>query len=175
MDAESQQASAEKTRTAQSPRSGRSAVRATERSEVNTTTEDQGFRFIKKPLFRRKGRSVDFDVKPPPGRLEPVRRPAKVAQQLALAHHLHDAVERGEVANRATLARRLGLTRARVTQFFDLLMLAADLQEQVLRLEAVDGWEPMSEKTLRAVAHAGTWAEQREAWAKLPPCATQGR
>jgi len=71
------------------------------------------------------------------------------------------------VADQAALARKLGLTRARVTQLFDLLMLAADLQEQVLALDAVDGAEPMAERTLRAVAHAGTWAEQRTAWAKL--------
>jgi hypothetical protein len=65
------------------------------------------------------------------------------------------------------LARKLGLTRARITQLFDLLMLAADLQEQVLALEAVDGAEPMAERTLRVVAHAGTLAEQRAAWGKL--------
>lgn len=55
----------------------------------------------------------------------------------------------------AAVARKLGLTRARVTQLFDLLMLAADLQEQVLALEAVDGAEPMAERTIQAVAHAG--------------------
>jgi hypothetical protein len=98
-----------------------------------------------------------------------VRRPAKVARHLALAHHLQAAIERGLVADQAALARKLGLTRARVTQLFDLLMLAADLQEQVLALEAVDGAEPMAERTLRVVAHAGTWAEQRAAWAKLAP------
>ena len=65
-----------------------------------------------------------------------VRRPATVAWQLALAHHLQAAIERGFVADQAALARKLGLTRARVTQLFDLLMLAADLQEQVLALEA---------------------------------------
>jgi len=27
--------------------------------------------------------------------------------------------------------------------------------------------EPMAERTLRTVAHAGTWAEQRAAWRKL--------
>jgi class 3 adenylate cyclase len=96
-----------------------------------------------------------------------VRRPAKVARQLALAHHLQAAIERGLVADQAALARKLGLTRARVTQLFDLLMLAADLQEQVLALEAVDGAEPMAERTLREVAHAGTWAEQRAAWSAL--------
>jgi len=106
---------------------------------------------------------------PPPGKPAPVRRPAKVARQLALAHHLQAAIDRGVVADMAAVARKLGLTRARVTQLFDLLMLAADLQEQVLALEAVDGAEPMAERTIRAVAHAGTWAEQRAAWGKLAP------
>jgi hypothetical protein len=48
-------------------------------------------------------------------------------------------------------------------------MLAADLQEQVLALEAVDGAEPMAERMLREVARAGTWAEQRAAWAAISP------
>jgi hypothetical protein len=39
----------------------------------------------------------------------------------------------------------------------------------VLALEAVDGAELMAERTLRAVAHAGTRAEQRAAWAALRP------
>ncbi|MBK6918542.1 MAG: hypothetical protein IPH07_14200 [Deltaproteobacteria bacterium] len=77
------------------------------------------------------------------------------------------AIDRGAIADRADVARKLGLTRARVTQLLDLLLLAPDLQAAVLALEAVDGAEPMAERTLRAVAHAGTWAEQRAAWAKL--------
>jgi hypothetical protein len=100
---------------------------------------------------------------PPPPKPEPVRRPAKVAQQLALAHHLQAAIDRGAIADRADVARKLGLTRARVTQLLDLLLLAPDLQAAVLALEAVDGAEPMAERALRAVAHAGTWAEQRAA------------
>jgi len=127
------------------------------------------YRVIEEPIFWRRSRSVAFTPTPPPDKPEPVRRPAKVAQQLALAHHLQAAIERGLVADQAALARKLGLTRARVTQLFDLLMLAADLQEQVLALEAVDGAEPIAERTLRAVAHAGTWAEQRAAWATLSP------
>jgi hypothetical protein len=125
------------------------------------------YRVIEEPIFWRRSRSVAFTPTPPPDKPEPVRRPAKVAQQLALAHHLQAAIERGLVADQAALARKLGLTRARITQLFDLLMLAADLQEQVLALEAVDGAEPMAERTLRAVAHAGTWAEQRAAWSAL--------
>lgn len=135
------------------------------------TTEEQrtagDYRIIEEKVFWHRSRRVALTPTPPPDRPEPVRRPAKVARQLALAHHLEAAIERGLVADQAALARKLGLTRARVTQLFDLLMLAADLQEQVLALEAVDGAEPMAERTLRVVAHAGTWAEQRAAWAKL--------
>ncbi|WPB80934.1 hypothetical protein KYC5002_17590 [Archangium violaceum] len=56
-----------------------------------------------------------------------------------------------------------------MTQLLDLLLLAPDLQARVLELEAVDGAEPMAERTLRAVAHAGTWAEQRAVWAATVP------
>ena len=130
----------------------------------NTDAEDDAFRVIEKPLFRHKSRAVTLAETPPPPKPEPVRRPAKVAQQLALAHHLQAAIDRGAIADRADVARKLGLTRARVTQLLDLLLLAPDLQAAVLALEAVDGAEPMSERTLRAVARAGTWAEQRGAW-----------
>lgn len=125
------------------------------------------YRIIEEKVFWHRSRRVELTPTPPAERPEPVRRPAKVARQLALAHHLDTAIARGLVADQAALARKLGLTRARVTQLFDLLMLAADLQEQVLALEAVDGVEPMAERTLRTVAHAGTWAEQRAAWAGL--------
>jgi hypothetical protein len=70
---------------------------------------------------------VTLSETPPPPKPEPVRRPAKVARMLALAHHLQSAIDRGLVADRAAVARKLGLTRARVTQLLDLLLLAPDL------------------------------------------------
>lgn len=135
-----------------------------ETAKKNTAPD---YRVIEEKVFWHRSRRVALTPTPPPNEPAPVRRPAKVARQLALAHHLRAAIDRGAVADQAALARKLGLTRARVTQVFDLLMLAADLQEQVLALEAVDGAEPMAERTLRAVAHAGTWAEQRAAWARI--------
>ena len=84
--------------------------------------------------------------------------------QLSPAHHLQAAIDRGTIADRADVARKLGLTR--VTQFLDLLLLAPNLQDTVLALEAVDGTEPMAERTLREVVNTATRAEQREAWAR---------
>jgi DNA-binding transcriptional ArsR family regulator len=90
------------------------------------------YRVIEEPIFWRRSRSVAFAPTPPPDKPEPVRRPAKVCQQLVLAHRLQAAIERGVVAEQAAPARKLGLTRSRITQLLDLLRLAADLQEQVL-------------------------------------------
>ena len=60
---------------------------------------------------------------------------AESSRLLALAHQLQSAIDRGLVQDPATVAKRLGLTRARVTQLLDLLLLAPDLQDQVLHLE----------------------------------------
>lgn len=131
-------------------------------------------RIIERPFFRVKRRSVALAEHRPPPKPRQVHRPAKVAQQLALAHHLQEAIDQGTLTDRADVARRLGLTRARVTQLFDLLMLAPDIQEAILGLEAVDGVEPMAERALREVVSARSWAEQRARWDEQRTSARQG-
>ena len=129
-----------------------------------------GTRIFTGSLFRvRDGRAWAFTTEPPAPPPPQVRRPARVAQALARAHRLEAAIERGEYADRADLARQLGFTRARVTQILDLLLLAPDLQERVLDMEAVDGVEPLSERSLRDVVRHECWADQRAAWARTWP------
>jgi len=106
----------------------------------------------------RRGRRKTFESE---ALQEPVARPARVAVQLALAHRIRRAIDSGEVTDQAAVARRLGLTRARLTQLLNLTFLAPDLQERALGLESVDGSEPLSERALRPVARAVSWAEQR--------------
>jgi hypothetical protein len=113
-------------------------------------------------LFRKRSAPVSFTEAPPPPEPEPARRPAKVSRMLALAHHIQNAIDRGVVADRAAVARKLGFTRARITQLLDLVLLAPDIQARVLELEAVDGVEPMSERALRGIVHGKTWDEQLE-------------
>ena len=118
-------------------------------------------------LFRNRNNSnVVFCQEPPspPPTFEPVRRPARVARLLALAHHLQRAIDNGEIQDRAALARKYGITRARVTQLLNLTLLAPDIQEQVLALEAVDGLEPTSERALRELSLLVEWVEQRRRW-----------
>jgi hypothetical protein len=115
---------------------------------------------------RRGGRIVlaDEPPTPPPA---PVRRPAKLAHLLAMAHHLEALIQKGSVAGRADIARRLGVTRARVTQILDLTLLAPDIQEEILFAEAVDGVEPRTEREARRVARELDWQRQRALWRSL--------
>ncbi len=93
------------------------------------------------------------------------RYPARVARQLALAHALRRRLERGEFVDFADMARQLGFTRARVTQLMDLLLLAPEVQEEILFLELPPGAQPVSERGLReAVLGTIDWQEQRRRW-----------
>jgi ParB-like chromosome segregation protein Spo0J len=86
---------------------------------------------------------------------------------LALAHKLQQAIDRGDLRDQADAARRLGFNRARITQLFDLTLLAPDIQEQLLAFESVDGVEPITERAVRRVVRASGWGEQRGAWAAI--------
>lgn len=112
----------------------------------------------------QRGHGKRFTTEAPPA---PVRRPARVAVMLALAHKIQEAIAQGKVRDQADVARRLGFTRARLTHLLDLLLLAPDVQEQVLALEAVDGNQPLSERMLRGLAHIAFWSEQRRQWASI--------
>ncbi len=113
-----------------------------------------------------------FVVAPPLAPPAPVRKPARVAVILALAHKLQQAIDRGDLRDQADAARRLGFNRARITQLFDLTLLAPDIQEQILFLESVDGVEPITERAVRTLTRALTWADQQHVFT-VPGLASQ--
>ena len=120
-----------------------------------------GMKVITGKLFRHhRGNGCTFEEAPPASPRVPVRRPARVALMLALAHKIQDAIDRAVVRDRAEVAERLGVTRARVSQLMDLTLLAPTIQERILFLEAVDGVEPFSERVLRGVAQDVGWERQ---------------
>jgi hypothetical protein len=137
--------------------------------DKNTEITKNGRIFTSHMFRNRSGSNVVFRQEPltPPPTFETVRRPARVARMLALAHHLERAISDGEYADRAELSRKFNITRARMTQLLNLTLLAPDIQEQILHLEAVDGLEPSSERSLREMASAVDWATQRKRWEKL--------
>src|SRR5512140_464112 len=122
----------------------------------------EGGRVIDGELHRaRRGHRKTFSMSPPSS---PVARPARVAATLTLAHRIRKGIVAGEIRNQADAARRLGLTRARLSQILDLTNLAPDLQEKILFLEATGGREPLRERSMRGVLRSVSWGDQRVIW-----------
>jgi hypothetical protein len=86
---------------------------------------------------------------------EPTTIP-RLARLVALAIKFQAMVERGEVRDYADLARLGYVTRARLTQIMNLLLLAPDLQEQLLFSATT-----VEERRLRNVVKLVEWREQR--------------
>lgn len=95
----------------------------------------------------------------------PVGRVPRVARLLALAHRFERLVQTGVAVDYADLARLGHVTRARVTQIMNLLVLAPDIQELILCWPPVtSGKDPMSERRLRGLVADLDWVRQRDLW-----------
>lgn len=95
----------------------------------------------------------------------PQGRVPKLARLMALAIKFQGMLERGEVKDQAELARVGHVTRARLTQIMNLLVLAPDIQEQILFLPPVtNGRDPVKEWQLRAISAEPRWTKQRRRW-----------
>jgi hypothetical protein len=87
---------------------------------------------------------------------------------MALAIRFEDLIRTGQVADYADLARRGRVSRARITQIMNLLLLAPDIQEQVLFLPRVlRGRDPIHLRQIQPIAQEWDWGKQRRRWAAL--------
>lgn len=90
----------------------------------------------------------------------------RVARLLALAIRFESLVRTGAVADYAELARLGNVSRARITQIFNLLHLAPDIQEAILFLPWCER-EPVHERQLRAMTKVHCWKKQRPMWREM--------
>jgi len=88
---------------------------------------------------------------------DPPRIP-RIARLMALAIKFQDMVDRGEVRDYADIARLGYVSRARLTQVMNLLLLAPDIQERVLFGCPSTG---SGERALRVVCAEVYWPDQR--------------
>ncbi len=87
---------------------------------------------------------------------------------LALALDMEDLCRRSEVADYAELARLALVTSARMTQIMSLLLLAPDIQEEILFLPRSNGGrDPIRERAVRPIAAVPDWRKQRVMWRGL--------
>ncbi|MDB5308818.1 MAG: hypothetical protein JWO38_3020 [Gemmataceae bacterium] len=99
---------------------------------------------------------------PVPGRVP------RVSRLMALAIRFDGLVREKVVADYAELARLGHVTRARVTQIMNLLLLAPAIQEELLFLPRVEcGREPLVLRDLQPIAATADWVRQRRLWREL--------
>ena len=99
----------------------------------------------------------------------PTGRVPRVAHLLALAHKIDGKVRTAEFNDLADAARQLELTRARVSQITNLLLLAPEIQEAILDLPRVTGRDPITERQLRPIAAEADWNRQQALWSDVCP------
>lgn len=91
----------------------------------------------------------------------PAGRVPRVARLLALAHRIDGMIRSGELRDWAQAARLLGITRARMTQIANLLLLAPRVQEGILDLSNVTrGRDAITERALREASAHVDWQRQ---------------
>ena len=108
---------------------------------------------------QRKGTKKIVDRAEKPGVSGKIPR---ITRLMALAIHFDHLIKIGEIVDYAELARLGNVTRARVTQIMNLLMLAPEIQEEILFLPRFKGGREIL--TLRQVQRASAmlaWRKQR--------------
>ncbi len=120
--------------------------------------------------FDRRGRGSQKRITQGPDptpTVEPGRVP-RVARLLALAIRFERLLKDGAVANYSELASLGHVSRARVTQVMNLLLLAQDIQEELLHLpRTVRGYDPIHLWQLLPIAAVFDWRKQRPLWRQL--------
>jgi hypothetical protein len=92
----------------------------------------------------------------------------RISRLMALSIRFDGLIRDGVVADYAELARLGHVTRARITQIMNLLLLAPDIQEAILFLPRVQhGRDPIRLGRLQEIALTPDWRKQRRMWAAL--------
>jgi hypothetical protein len=89
----------------------------------------------------------------------------RLSRLLASAHQIDRKIRSGELHDLAHAARTIGVTRARMTQVMNLLLLAPEIQEAILLLPPVrNGRDPITERQLRPIVAEPNWDNQLAMW-----------
>jgi len=98
----------------------------------------------------------------------PVGRVPRISKLMALALRFDWLITDGEISDQAELARLGQVSRARVTQIMNLLLLAPDIQEEILFLpRTLAGRDPIRERHIRPLTTVLDWRKQRQLWQEI--------
>ena len=96
---------------------------------------------------------------------EPPSRVPRISRMMALAIWFDELIRTGEVNNFAELARVGQVSRTRITHIMNLLLLAPEIQEELLFLPRIEkGADSHLLRDMQSVARRAKWPRQRELW-----------
>jgi hypothetical protein len=139
-------------------------------TETDEGTSAKGMTVVFKTHFAQVGRRKELQQGEAPPRPAPVPqyRTPRVTKLMALAIHLQKLLDDGAVPDCATIARIAGLSRARISQLFNLNLLAPRIQEDILFMPKIpNGHDPITERDLRSIALKPRWDIQLKDWQDL--------
>jgi len=135
--------------------------------EANETENAGGMTVVFKTHFKQRGRKRELrqGAAPPRPAPTPILRTPRIVKQLALAIHLKKLLNDGVVCDCADIARLTGVTRARISQLFNLNLLAPRIQEDILFMPKIqNGHDPITERDIRSIALEPRWDKQVKEW-----------
>ena len=95
-------------------------------------------------------------------------RTQRISKLMALAIHFQQMLRDDDVEDMSTLARYCQVTRARMTQIMNLLLLAPDIQEKLLNLpQTTSGRDTVILRELQTIALQPDWTAQQQMWYEL--------
>jgi hypothetical protein len=95
-------------------------------------------------------------------------RTPRIAKLMALAIRFEGLIADGTVSGYSELAELAQVSRARITQIMNLLVLAPDIQESLLFLPQVkNGRDALTLAEMQSVALEFNWRRQRQNWKSL--------
>lgn len=137
--------------------------------ETGSFTIDHAIESGRATRGRRSGAASLREV-PAPTPVEPGRLP-RITRLMALAIRMRRLVDEGVVRDYSELARLGGVSIPRMTQIMRLVLLAPDIQEEILYLpRVVDGRDPIRERAIRAISGEPSWSAQRRTWRRCCGC-----
>lgn len=109
---------------------------------------------------------MELGADPTPNR--PIGRIPRITRLMALAIRCDRLIREGEIADYAELARLGHVTRARVTQIMNLLLLAPDIEEATLCLPRIElGDDTIILREMQKIAARSDWRRQRGLWRRM--------
>ena len=95
-----------------------------------------------------------------------VQKEPHLRRSLILAYDIHELFKSGKAASLTQVGKWLNMTHSRISQLMSLLLLAPDIQEEIVfdKTGKVNG---LTERHIRLLPVEADWQKQRELWQQV--------